>query len=197
MLAARWHHRRSFDVDLFCEPTVYGRLTRQERAAIERAIRRIGDCSQERTWCEDIATYAEIGQIEATILPRAVAIEPGEPTRLAGTALALQGNAQILYAKIARRMYRSGEIAVRDAYDLATAALHDPASLAQAREHTSPRVLSTVSAIVEALPRGWSQDDIKALIDPQYRWSERELGDRLLAALEAEPAHDGRGGFER
>ena len=197
MLAARWNHRRSFDVDLFCEPTVYGRLTRQERTAIERAIGRIGDCSKERTWCEDIATYTEIGQIEATVLPRAVVMEPDEPTRLAGTELALLGNSQILYAKIARRMYRSGEIAVRDAYDLATAALHDPASLAAAREHTSPRVLSTVSAIVEALPDGWSQDDIMALIEPKYRWSEQELGDRLLAALEAEPAHHGRGGLER
>ena len=188
VLAARWSHRRSFDVDLFCEPTAYGRLTPRERTEIERAIRQIEVCSQERTWCEDIATYTEIGQIEATVLPRSVAIEPGAPTSLAGTDLALQGNAQILYAKIARRMYQSGEIAVRDAYDLAASALHDPAALARACEHTSTRVLETVRAIVDALPDGWSANDTKTLIEPQHRWSERELRERLLAALRTEPS---------
>lgn len=188
VLAARWGHRQSYDVDLFCEPTVYGRLTPRERARIERAIRQIEDCSQERTWCEDIATYTEIGQIEATVLPRSVAIEPGAPTRLAGTDLALQGNAQILYAKIARRMYQSGEIAVRDAYDLAASAIHDPVALALAREHTSPRVLETVRAIVDALPDGWSANDTKALIEPQHRWSEGELRERLLTALRTKPS---------
>ena len=188
VLAARWKHRQSFDVDLFCEPTVYGRLTLRERTRIERAIRQIGDCSQERTWCEDIATYTEIGQIEATVLPRSVSIEAGAPTRLAGTDLALQCNAQILYAKIARRMYQAGEIAVRDAYDLAASAIHDPAALAQACEHTSPRVLESVRAIVDALPDGWSANDTKALIEPQHQWSEGELREGLLAALRTDPS---------
>lgn len=188
VLAARWSHRQSYDVDLFCEPTVYGRLTPRERAEIERAIRQIEDCSQERTWCEDIAAYTEIGQIEATVLPRSVAIEPSAPTRLSGTDLALQGNAQILYAKIARRMYQAAEIAVRDAYDLAASTLHDPVALAQACDHTSPRVLETVRAIVEALPDGWSGNDTKALIEPRHRWSEGELRERLLAALRPEPS---------
>lgn len=196
MLAARWSHRQSFDVDLFCEPTVYGKLTREDRKQIEQAIGLIGNCSQERTWCEDIATYTEIGGIEAAVLPRDIAIDPSAPTRLAGTGLMLQGTAQILYAKIARRMYQSGEITVRDAYDLAAAAIHDPEALSQACGHASPRVLSTVSAIVEALPGGWSADDMKALIAPKHRWSERELQERLLAALEVETARRG-GGSER
>ena len=197
VLAARWNHRQSFDVDLFCEPTVYGRLTPRERSRIERAIGRIGGCSRERTWCEDIATYTEVGQIEATVLPGSVVIEPSDPTRLAGTALMLQSSAQILYAKIAWRMYQGGEITVRDAYDLAAASKCDPAALARACEHTSPRVLSTVSAVIVALPHGWSADDAQSLIEPQYRWSEGELRERVLAALRSSPAHGGEGRFER
>ncbi|MCY4157686.1 MAG: hypothetical protein OXF66_09720 [Gammaproteobacteria bacterium] len=50
-------------------------------------------------------------------------------------------------------------------------------------------MLATVSAIVEALPEGWSADDMKALITPSHRWPERELRERLLAALEIERAH--------
>ena len=117
VLAARWHHRVSLDVDLFCEPTVYGRLTPTQRKEIEAAINEIGGCAQQQTGCEDIATYAEIRGLETTVLPRIIAIEPSAPTTLRGTKLALQSTAQILYGKIAWRMYEGGEIAIRDAYD--------------------------------------------------------------------------------
>ena len=126
VLAARWNHRQSIDVELFCEPTVYGRLTPRERS-----------------------------------------------------------------------MYQGGVITVRDAYDLAAASKCDLAALARACEHTSPRVLSTVSAVIVALPHGWSADDAKSLIEPQYRWPEGELRERVLAALRSSPAHGGEGRFER
>ena len=193
MLAARWDHRQSFDVDLFCDPNVYARLSRRDREKIEHSIRQIEGCEKNATWCEDIATYAVIGGIEATVLPRVVAIDPTEPARLAGTGLMLQSTAQILYAKIVKRIYENGEIAVRDAYDLAAAAIHDPESLSQARRHASPRVLETVSAIIKMLPDGWAMDDIKGLIAPKHQWSERELRKRLIAALRIDPAHHGKG----
>ena len=183
VLAARWAHRESLDVDLFCDPTTYGRLNRQDRANIERTLHEIEGCAKEQTWCEDIATYTEINGIEATILPRAIAIEPGRPTALWGSGLALQGTAQILYAKIAWRMYEGGEIAVRDAYDLGAARKHDPQELAQACAHASPWVLETISAIIEHLPEGWSDESDKPLIAPRYQWSESELQEQALAAL--------------
>ena len=166
MLASRWGHRQSFDVDLFCDPTVYGGLTRRERSRIEDRIAGIPDCTRDRTWCEDIATYTEIGDIEAAVMPSSVVLEPSAPTRLAGTTLRLQGSAQILYAKIAWRMYQAGETTVRDAYDVVAASIHEPAALARACAHTSPRVLATVSSVIGALPRGWSGNDMKALVEP-------------------------------
>ena len=93
VLASRWGHRQSFDVDLFCDPTVYGGLTRGERSRIEERIAGIPDCSRERTWCEDIATCTEIGDVEATVMPSSVVLEPSVPTRLAGTTLRLQSSA--------------------------------------------------------------------------------------------------------
>lgn len=195
VLASRWGHRQSFDVDLFCDPTIYGGLTRRERSRIEERIGGVADCSRERTWCEDIATYTEIGEIEATVMPSSIVLEPNVPTRLAGTTLRLQSSAQILYAKIVWRMYQAGEITVRDAYDLGAASIHDPAALARACAHTSPRVLSTVSSIIGALPRGWSGNDMKALIEPRHRWSEDGLRKRVVAALQSKPfSHGGREG---
>ena len=185
VLAARWNHRVSVDVDLFCEPTTYGRLNPGQRAGIEEAIKEIAGCAPSQTWCEDIATYTEIRGIEATVLPGIIVIEPSKPTRLDGTRLTLQSNAQILYAKIAWRMYEGGEIAVRDTYDLACAHIHDAQALTKARSHASPRVLATVSEIIRQLPDGWSADADKALIHPRYAWSEDELQSGALAALRA------------
>lgn len=183
VLAARWNHRTSLDVDLFCEPTTYGRLNPRERAAIEAAISEIAGCAPAQTLCEDIATYTEIDGIEATVLPGIIVIEPSKPTTLYGTGLALQSSAQILYGKIAWRMYESGEIAARDSYDLACARIHDPQALAQACAHVSPRVLATVSEIITQLPQGWPGDADKPLIEPRYAWSEAELQEHALAAL--------------
>ena len=183
VLAARWNHRRSLDVDLFCEPTTYGRLSPAQRAHIEKAINEIAGCVPSQTWCEDIATYTEISGIEATVLPGIIVIEPSNPTTLDGTWLALQSTAQILYAKIAWRMYEGGEIAVRDAYDLACARKHDPRALTQARSHISPRVLEMVAEIIRQLPAGWSGESEKPLIEPRYAWTETELQEAALAAL--------------
>ena len=183
VLAARWNHRRSLDVDLFCEPTTYGRLSPAQRARIEKAINEIAGCVPSQTWCEDIATYTEISGTEATVLPGIIVIEPSNPTTLDGTWLALQSTAQILYAKIAWRMYEGGEIAVRDAYDLACARKHDPRALTQARSHISPRVLEMVAEIIRQLPAGWSGESEKPLIEPRYAWTETELQEAALAAL--------------
>ena len=105
------------------------------------------------------------------------------PTTLQGTGLALQSSAQILYAKIAWRMYESGEIAARDTYDLACARRHDPPALEQACAHVSPRVLATVSEIIGQLPEGWAAGSEKPLLEPRYAWSEAELQREALAAL--------------
>ena len=183
VLAARWNHRRSLDVDLFCEPTTYGRLSPTQRESIEKAICEIAGCAPSQTWCEEIATYTEISGVEATVLPGIIVIEPSNPTTLDGTSLALQSNAQILYAKIAWRMYEGGEIAVRDTYDLACARKHDPRALAQARSHASPRVLETVAQIIKKLPVGWSGESEKPLLEARYAWTETELQEAALAAL--------------
>ena len=187
VLAARWGHRQSLDVDLFCEPTSYARLAPAERIAIERAITRIPGCAKAQTWCEDIATYTEIDGIEATVLPRVTVLQPTTRTTLDGTDLRLQSSAQILYGKVVWRMYEGGEIALRDAYDLACAQRDDPEALAQACGQTSAQVIETVRTIIEQLPAGWSQESEKPLIEPQHTWSEDELTRQAIAALQRPP----------
>lgn len=187
VLASRWGHRKSFDVDLFCDPGEYALLSRRCRTLIEKGIVQIDGCDSEQTWCEDIATYTKINGVTATMLPRSVALRPDQPSRLAGTELRIQSSAQILYGKIVGRMYGEGKVAVRDAYDIACARIHDPGELAQACDHASPRVLSTVEEVVEMLPSGWSHGDTEGLVEPRHRWSESTLRENLIAGLRGEP----------
>lgn len=183
VLSARWGHRESFDIDLFCTPEAYARLGRGGRSRIEELIKQLPGCNGEVTWCDDIATYTEIGTVEVTVLPRPRGIEPTTHTVLQGSELRTQGTEEILYAKIAYRMYEGGEITVRDAYDIACAAKLDPQALQRAIGHIDERALALVQATVEQLPAGWSKEDEKPLVNPKFRWGEETLQRKLVAAL--------------
>ena len=189
VLAARWCHRRSLDVDLFCEPHAYDGLGPAGREHLEAAIKTIPGCAAEPTWCDSIATYAEIDGLEATLLPRTTVIESVRPTRLAGTRLALQSSAQILYAKIARRMYAGGEIVARDAYDLACARRFDLPALQHALGSIDPREIHVVREIVRTMPTGRLIDDrVKPVIEPRVQWTGEALKEAVLEALSVPPA---------
>ena len=190
VLAARWNHRRSLDVELFCEPTAYDALGPAGRARLEAAIKTIPGCAEEPTWCDSIAAYAEIVGLEATLLPRTVGIGSACTTRLAGTGLVLQSSAQILYAKVARRMYAGGEITARDAYDLACAHHFDPSALQFALGSIDPREIHVVREIIRLTPTERLIDDrVKPLIDPCFRWTAAELRGAVLKALDLPRAH--------
>lgn len=183
VLAARWKHRRSEDVDLFCRPDVFAQLGREARDRIEKRIKRIQGCNPEVTWCEDIGLYTEVDGIEATMLPRSrIGSEHGNKV-LEGTTLQLQTNEEILYAKIVHRMYETGEINARDIYDVACARTHDPQALDQAVRRTDREIVRDVIATISDLPRGWTEDGHKPLLDARYRWEERELATQAVAAL--------------
>ncbi len=185
VLAARWQHRTSLDVDLFCQPDAYLELDAAARARLERQIALVPGCDPERTWCEPVATYTEIDGIEATVLPTATRPGSDRCTRLAGTALRLQTTEEILYAKIMHRMYSAQQITVRDVYDLACARTFDPEALGNAIARIGPDIVADVKSLLTSLPRGWSDGDARQLVDPARHWDEDALraeADRALAA---------------
>ena len=192
VLAARWNHRRSLDVDLFCEPNAYDALGPAGRARLEAAIKTIPGCAEEPTWCDSIATYAEIDGVEATLLPRTAVMGFARLTRLAGTGLGLQSSARILYAKVARRMYAGGEIATRDAYDLACARQFDLPALQDALGRIDPREIYVVREIVREMPAGRLIDDrVKRVIEPRFQWTGEVLKEAVLEALSVPPVAPG------
>ncbi len=187
VLAARWEHRTSFDVDLFCRPETYEALNAAAHARIERAVGDIPGCDRERTWCEPLALYAEINGIQATVLPRSTGPIHERRSELSGTRLRLQNTEEILYGKIFHRLYGTETITVRDVYDVASAARHDRPALRRVLAHLGGQVTADVGARLASLPRGWSGRDPQPVIDPAYDWNEATLVLAAQAALQPRP----------
>lgn len=195
VLAARWEHRTSFDVDLFCRPETYEALDAAAHARIERAVGNIPGCDRERMWCEPLALYAEINGIQATVLPRSTGPTHGRRSELTGTRLRLQNTEEILYGKIFQRLYGTETITVRDVYDVASAARHDQPALQRVLAHLGGQVTGDIGARLASLPRGWSGRDPQPVINPAYDWNEAALVRAAQAAMQ--PGPPVRGGPER
>ena len=194
VLAARWRHRISYDVDLFCRPETYEALDAAAHARIERAVRTIPGCDHGRTWCEPLALYAEINGVAATVLPRSTGPAHERQSELTGTRLRLQNTEEILYGKIFQRLYGTATITVRDVYDVASAARHDGAALRRVLTHLGGQVTADIAARLASLPRGWSGRDPQPVIDPAHDWPEAALVRAAQAALQ--PSSRGRRGPE-
>ena len=187
VLAARWRHRTSLDVDLFCRPETYEELDAAAHARIEQAVGEIPGCDRERTWCEPLALYAEINGIQATVLPRSTGPTHQWRSELSGTRLRLQNTAEILYGKVFRRLYVTETITVRDVYDVASAARHDRPALQRVLAHLGGQVTADIGARLASLPRGWSGRDPQPVINPAYDWNEVALVRAAQAAMQPGP----------
>ena len=91
-------------------------------------------------------------------------------------------------------MLQAEEVHVRDAYDIVYAAERDRGSLEVARGFIGHETLENVAALVESLPRGWTRDQEKMLIEPVVELTENRLQAGLLEALRGEPGIQGHGG---
>ena len=83
-------------------------------------------------------------------------------------------------------MYEAGEIAVRDACDIACARREDPKALKATLEYIDDEIVEDITATMANLPQGWS-DDGKRLINAKYAWTEEQLTQEVTAALANTP----------
>ena len=70
VLAARWEHRQSTDIDFFCEAAAYAELDERRRTELEEALRTVPGIEGETLWSDPIATWCTVRDTEVTILPR-------------------------------------------------------------------------------------------------------------------------------
>ena len=163
ILQARWRHRESTDIDLFCSSPVYLDAVRSSRLGMEQKLHEICD-DRERTFVDGIASFAEIQGTEITLLPADTPV--GERTRrfVPGTNVETWSTADILAAKLLYRLCQAGNAQPRDLYDLAAASHHDPEALHQAVGILTPRQHRQVRSLLMILPDDWAAASEKPLL---------------------------------
>ena len=131
VLAARWHHRHSTDVDLFFDTQTHGDVPLDEIIEGFRAL-------EDRGQVEKLETYASQGfSCERANTPLSFfATEQVTPVRISGereakTGIGTEASAEILVKKIRARMIRSPRYLSRDAYDFVVAHVEDPYAVDQ------------------------------------------------------------------
>ena len=61
--------------------------------------------------------------------------------------------------------------------------MHDPQALGRAVKRIDKEIVRDVIATISNLPKGWTEDGQKPLLDTKYEWKEEELTARAVAAL--------------
>ena len=187
MLAARWRHRKSFDLDFYARPgTALHRLhERLHRTALPRD-----------GW--DLLFNARIEKLLLVAPPEDGTDERGRieiwnqtPTPEHGAALvSLDGHdmtalstTQILCGKMRRAVY----CIPRDVLDFATAARHDPASLEESVNYWAAEATRNVARMWRQAAGGWTDDELNQIhaVAPSTHDAPRDMAGAAAKAIEA------------
>jgi len=186
MLQTRWEHRKSLDVYLFCKNDVFARVHRESGGEVEKVMVERAGADPDRTWMEYMALYCEIEGIEVTLMPHVFILYEAFDGVLPGSVpVRLQATSEILAKKLRHRLYGASTVEVRDVYDLACAVELVPEAREEAGQALSPEQRLEVCALLAQLPKGWSGQTNKPLIEPVLDWDEAELVEVVRLALVA------------
>lgn len=190
VLAARWRHRHSFDIDL-----TVSRLAVTRRAASRpNLFFSLIDADEKlhsgylradlaHVQCQD-QTHS-FSWLFAPPLTAAPLSQESDPRH----GLPMDSSAEILARKLYYRMGEHGRYLPRDVYDLAWASIHEPATFAESASILIPQQRSQVTRHLRSLPpdamlqRGSSQ-----LLNPEDRTLAGEAPITLAGALDRIPS---------
>ncbi len=161
VLASRWQHRVSTDIDLFTDHNSYRQriVARRDEvlSALEQLVAETGEGSVEveRGWLR--VSFVE-GPATLMTIPRPTVIDDYSESAH-GTNMPLESSAEILARKLQSRILDLGEITERDLYDFLAAKRHDPESLSRALRSVTAGERAAIASELEALPANWSSGE--------------------------------------
>lgn len=164
VLAARWGHRRSTDLDLFMDQRTFA-------TAIYRQADRLWPRATELFDVADLGREhfgARTGGVDITISTAwcNALLDVRERSDEALAGISLETSEAILVRKLQGRMYGFGTFTERDVYDLAAAARHDPDALRAAVSALTVEERTTVTRELR-LSKQWDQPE-KPLLAPAH-----------------------------
>ena len=158
-LEARWHHRRSTDLDLFAPVPYLSRLMKVSKDQIDRELQDLAVPSH------PVGAFLGATHLRCVVAGVPVSLsgthgfwtEDHDPCVEASTGVPLAASADILLRKMQGRALAQGRAVARDAYDFVVAQAFDPVSfrdaLAHLDEEQAQAVAETFDALADTPPR--------------------------------------------
>ena len=163
VLAARWQHRLSTDLDLFMDQKAFARMYQRAGRFRPRLASRFDAADLGRDHFGARSGDAHI-TISTAWCGALLTVRERSGEAIAG--IALETSEAILVRKLAGRMVGFGTFTERDLYDLAAADRHDPHALDAAFGALEPAERAYIGRELR-LSKSWAQPE-KALIDPSH-----------------------------
>ena len=182
LIAARWGHRRSTDIDIFL-PGNSGITTLDPRwnPDFAQAMSAVG-ASRIEVQTDSLKFSFPTGRIEITQLDPT----PNLPATIAavdGREIAVYGNAAILAGKLHGRGAR---LPARDVFDVAVARHEDPRALRTAVNFLDPDLRAEITHLLRIGAALYADTAPEAIIDPAPRWAHllRHGPDEAIKAID-------------
>lgn len=176
VLAARWHHRDSFDIDLVVERSVPLSELANPSNSFDFTMRALGGAPEYfRRQCTVTFPSGQIDLLQVDPVPPGaehIAVVDGTPTLVLDTA-------QILHGKLER----ADKVVVRDVFDLIVAAELDPHALATAVNCRNPRETEVVATTFEEANAALGRDARHQLVGTGEISDPETLGTQAAAAI--------------
>ena len=183
VLAARWHHRQSTDLDFFVRQSTFAETIARRESDLRDVLREVAfglTVTPHHMQCVVRDTSVEIS---VSVTGHETAIVP-ETSDEAGYGIATQTTTAILVGKMAGRMMRQGRATARDIYDLCVAERMDRDALLAAAATVPPGALRRTA---DFLPEELAGNQcLKPLLAPTHADIAEDLathGGRLLLRL--------------
>ena len=182
LLAARWAHRRSTDIDIFL-PGNSGITTLDPRwnPQFAHAMSAVG-ANRIEVQTNSLKFSFPTGRIEITQLDPTPNLPP-EIAVVDGREIAVTGNGQILTGKLPGRGAR---LPARDVFDVAVARHEDPSALRTAVNFLDPALRTEIIHVIRIGSNLYVDAAPHAIIEPAQRWAHliRQGPDEAIEAIE-------------
>ena len=187
VLAARWQHRVSMDIDLFTDHDRYRVqiASRRDEVAdqLDALVAQVGEGAVEvqRGW---LRVHFPEGPVALMTIPRPT-VRDAYTQWAYGTDIPTESTAEILARKLQSRILDLGVFTDRDLYDLLVAQEQDPEALRRVLASVTNAERATIASELRGLPRHWSSGE--PVRDAAYPSLLRDLAPRARRLFETAP----------
>ena len=161
VLAARWQHRVSTDIDLFTDHERFTERVASRRQEVADALEALvadageGAVEVERGW---LRVHFREGPVALMTIPRPT-VRDTYVEYVQGTDIPMESTAEILARKLQSRILDLGVFTDRDLYDLLVAQEHDADALRRVLASITDAERVAIASELRALPARWSSGE--------------------------------------